>query len=72
MAKAEVTLKLSPTELDVIRQSLFAYEEVLRLPVKSTVAKVQVRVLERYGTGLTDILPTELRVAVRKVINSLH
>lgn len=72
MAKAEVTLKLSPTELDVIRRSLFAYGEVLRLPAESRVAGVQRRVLDRYGTDLADILPTELEVAVRKVINSLH
>lgn len=72
MVKASITLTLTPTELDVIRQSLFAYLQALELAPGLAVGNIPKMVRERYGTDLADILPTELKVAVRKVINSLR
>lgn len=66
---AEVVLRLSPTALEVIKRSLFAYEAMLELGVHSVLRD---KIKSRYGTALEDDLPGPLSQAVKKVRISLH
>lgn len=69
--KAEVTIKVSPTELQILKQALFVYEHVLKSCGDLTNRRTLSLVEERYGDNLTD-LPISLQIAVRKVRNGLH
>lgn len=65
----EVVLRLSPTALEIIKQSLFAYEEMLELGVHSVLRD---KIKDRYGTALEDDLPGPFSQTVKKVRISLH
>lgn len=70
MAKAEVTLKVSPTELQIFKQALFTYELVLRVDSDS-IRKLVSRTEEQYGLDLECRLPIPMRQAVLKTLNGL-
>ena len=70
--QAEVILKMSPTELEIHRRALYAYEQVLKIAPELPVTHILRRVGEAYGTLLERSLPGELREAVKKVRISLR
>lgn len=65
----EVVLRLSPTALEIIKRSLFAYEAMLELGVHSVLRD---KIKGRYGTALEDDLPKPFCQAVKKVRISLY
>ena len=69
--EALVTVKVSPTALEIIKRSLFAYEMMLELNLLVNY-ELWDKIKGRYGTALEDDLPMPLSKAVKKVRISLH
>ncbi len=69
--KAEVVLKVSPAELQVLKRALFVYGEVLRRN-NSVCRDILSWTEERYGTSLTASLPIPMAQAVSKTLNEFR
>lgn len=65
-----MNLKVSPTELQILKQALFVYGEVLRRDTEANRYILEC-MEDHYGSGLEANLPTSMPDAVYKTLNGL-